>query len=50
MKAEFKAINRRMNNTEEWIRDLEDRIMKIIQSGEQTENQVKNESDMKPMG
>ena len=31
----------RMNNTEEQISDLEDRIKKIIQSGQQTENQMK---------
>ena len=30
-----------MNNAEEWISDLEDRIMEITQSGQQTENQMK---------
>ena len=30
-----------MNNTEEQISDLEDRIMEITQSGQQTENQMK---------
>ena len=30
-----------MNNAEEWISDLKDRIMEITQSGQQTENQMK---------
>ena len=30
-----------MNNAEEWISDVEDKIMEITQSGQQTENQVK---------
>ena len=30
-----------MNNAEEQISDLEDRIMEITQSGQQTENQMK---------
>ena len=30
-----------MNNAEEQINDLEDRIMEITQSGQQTENQIK---------
>ena len=41
MKAELKAMNSRMNNAEEWISDLEDRIMEITQSEEQTESQMK---------
>ena len=41
MQAELKALKGRMNNAEEWISDLEDRIMEIIQSGQQTENQMK---------
>ena len=41
MKAELKAMNSRMNNTEERISDLEDRIMEITQSGQQTESQIK---------
>ena len=32
-----------MNNAEEWISDLEDRIMEITQSGQQTENQMKKQ-------
>ena len=30
-----------MNTAEEWISDLKDRIMEIMQSGQQTENQMK---------
>ena len=30
-----------MNNVEEQISDVEDRIMEITQSGQQTENQIK---------
>ena len=41
MKSELKALNSRMNNAGEWISDLENRIMEITQSGEQTENQIK---------
>ena len=41
----------RMNNAEERISDMEDRIMEITQSGQQTENQIKKlESNMRPMG
>ena len=36
-----------MNNAEERISDLEDRIMEITQSGQQTENQIKNESNIR---
>ena len=38
---ELKAIKTRMNNVEEQISDLEDRIMEITQSGQQTENEMK---------
>ena len=41
MKAELKAINRRLNNAKERKRDLEDRIMEIIQSEQQTGSQIK---------
>ena len=41
MKAELKAMHSRMNNSEEWISDLEDRIMEITQLGQQSESQVK---------
>lgn len=37
-------------NAEEGINDLEDRVMEITQSGEQTENQVeKHESNIKDL-
>ena len=39
--TELRAVKTRMNNTEEWISDVEDRIMEITQSGQQTENQMK---------
>ena len=42
MQAELKELKSRMNNSVERISDLEDRIIKIIQSGQQTENQMKN--------
>ena len=41
MKTELKAINSKLNNAEEWISDLEDRIMEITQSEQQTERQMK---------
>ena len=41
MQTELKAIKSRMNNEEELISDMEDRIMSITQSGQQTENQIK---------
>ena len=40
-----------MNNGEERISDVEQRIMEITQSGQQTENQMeKDERNMRPMG
>ena len=41
IQTELKALKSRMNNAEEWLSDLEDRIIKITQSGQQTENQMK---------
>ena len=42
MQAELKALKKsRMHNAEDGITDLEDRIMEITQSGQQTENQRK---------
>ena len=41
MKPELKTMNNRMNNAEERISDLEDRIMEITQSEQQTESQIK---------
>ena len=39
-----------MNNAKKGISDLEDRIMEVTQSGQQTENQMKkHENDMRPM-
>ena len=46
-KAELKALNSRMNNAEEQISDLEDRIMEITQSGQQLERQMKNNESNK---
>ena len=50
MQTELKALKSRMHNAGEWIFDLDDRIMQITQSGQQTENQMKkkkHESNMK---
>ena len=41
MQTELKALISRMNNAEERISDVEDRIMEITQSGQQTEIQMK---------
>ena len=41
MPTELKALKSRMNNAEEQISDLKDRIMEITQSGQQTKNQMK---------
>ena len=41
MQAELKALNSRMNNAEEVINDLEDRLIEITQSSQPTENQMK---------
>ena len=41
MQTELKALKSRMNYAEEWISDLEDRIMEITQSRQQTDNQMK---------
>ena len=41
MQTELRAVKTRMNNAEEWISDMEDRVMEITQSGQQTENQMK---------
>ena len=38
-------MNSRINNAEEQISDLEDRIMEIIQSGQQTESQIEKENE-----
>ena len=48
--TELKALKSRMNNVEERISDLGDRIMEITQSGQQTENQMKkHESNIRDL-
>jgi len=42
MQTELGAVKTRMKNAEERISDMEDRIMEITQSGQQTENQIQN--------
>ena len=42
MHTELEALKSRINDAEELISDLEDRIIEITQSGQQTENQMKN--------
>ena len=42
MQTEPKSLKNRMNNAEERISDVKDRIIEITQSGQQTENQMKN--------
>ena len=49
MQTELKALKSRMNNAEEWISDLEDRIMEITQSGQQKKTKWKNMKEMKPV-
>ena len=41
VQTELKALKSRMNNAEGQISDVEDKIMEITQSGQQTENQMK---------
>ena len=41
MQTELGAVKTRMNNAEERISDMEDRIMEITQSSQQTENRIK---------
>ena len=50
MQTELRAVKTRMNNAEERISDMEDRIMEITQSGQQTENQMKkHESNIRDL-
>ena len=44
MQTELKALKSRMHKAGEWIFDLDDRIMQITQSGQQTENQMKKKN------
>ena len=41
MQTEQKALKSRMNNAEKRTSDMEDKIMEITQSEQQTENQMK---------
>ena len=41
MQTELKELKSRMNNAEGQMSDLEERIMEITQSGQQTENKMK---------
>ena len=45
MQTELKALKTSMNNAGEWIRDLEDRIMEMTQSGQHMENQMKQQEN-----
>ena len=49
MKAELQAMNSRLINVEEWICDLEGRIIEITQLEQQTESQMKKKKKMKAM-
>ena len=50
IQPELKAIKTRMNNAEEWISDVEDRIIEITQTGQQTQNQMKkHESNIRDL-
>ena len=50
IKTELRAVKTRMNNGEKWSSDVEDRIMEITQTGQQTENQMKkHESNMRDL-
>ena len=44
-KAELKAVNSRMNHAEKQISHLNDRIMEITQSGQETERQIKKKME-----
>ena len=49
-KVELKALKSRRNNAEEWISDLEDRIMEITQSGQQPKDpKKKHESNVRDL-
>ena len=50
MQAELKALKSRMNNAEELNSDLEERIMEITHSVQQTKNQMKkHESNIRDL-
>ena len=48
-KAKLKPLNSRMNNAEEWISGLDNRIKETTQLRQQTESQIKkkNESNIR---
>ena len=46
VKTNIEAMNIRLNDTKEQISDLEDRIMEIIQSAQQTERKKKRKQYM----
>lgn len=48
MKAELNAINSKLNNEEEQINDVEEKI-EITQSKQQTEKNFKNESNIQDL-
>ena len=41
MQTELNTLKSKTNNVEQCIRDLEDRLVEITESGQQTENQMK---------
>ena len=50
IQTEVRAVKTRMNNAEECISDVEDRIMEITQTGQQTENQMeKHKSNIRDL-
>ena len=51
MQTELKAIKSKTNNAEQRISDMENRIMDITKSRQQTEKQMKkHKSNMRPIG
>ena len=49
--TERKAIKTRRNNADEGISEVEDRVMEITKSGQQTEHQMKrHENNMRSLG
>ena len=44
--AELKAVKSTMNNAEEQISDLENRVMETTQSGQQTKSQMKKKKNV----
>ena len=44
IKSTLEAMNSRLNDTEEFISDLKDKIMEITQTEQQTERQIKKKN------